>query len=331
MITLQKQKNKDFLVLNFTDIHIKDRFWHSDNVRKIIPLHIIDTLVKEVKPDLITVTGDISKSFQYDTYNAVADVLDSYGIPWAVIWGNHDSEGGYEFVDEIEQIFLSHKNFIYESGDHSLGRGNYIIGIEEEGRPVEALIMMDSHSKIDIIDENGEAQNVNAKITPAQIEWYKEQVAALKKMGYKESSLLVHMPIHAYYEAFSAALIKGLNKYEIKYDESFSPVFWNKGYEDSFGVVHQPISACPIDDGMFEVILKEDHTKNILCGHDHKTSVSIPHKGVRFTYSLRSGNSSYDTKQKVGGTMLRINADGVIKVEHLPVKVSHLAELHKKK
>ena len=331
MITLQKQKGKDFLVLNFTDIHIKSRFWHSDNVRKIIPLHIIDTLVKDIKPDLITVTGDISKSFEYDAYNGVAEVLDSYGIPWAVVWGNHDSEGGYEFIDEIEKSYFSRRNFIYESGDHSLGRGNYVIGIEEEGRPVEALIMMDSHSKIDITDENGETQNVNAKLTPEQVKWYEAQIAALKEMGYQESSLLLHIPIHAYYEAFRSALIKGLNKYEIRYEESFSPVFWNKGYEGSFGLVHDKISACPIDDGMFDVILKEGHTKNILCGHDHKTNVSIPHKGVRFTYSLRSGNSSYDTKQKVGGTLIRIDADGVSKVEHIPVKISHLEDLYKKK
>jgi len=324
MIVLNKKKDKDFLVLNFTDLHIKDRHWNSDNVRKKIPLHIINTLTEQVKPDLITVTGDISCGFQYDSYSGIADLFEGFGIPWAVIWGNHDTEDGEDSVCRVESSYLSREHFVYESGDPVLGHGNYVIGIEEEGVPVEALIMMDTHSRLEYTDDNGEIQTVNSKLTEAQKKWYSEQVSELKKRGYRESSLFIHIPIYAYLEAFESAITPGIDPYSVSYEDSFSEKIWRAGYEGSFGVMHDRITPCPFDDGMLESILQEGHTRTVLCGHDHKNSFVITYKGVRLAYSLRSGNSSYHRPQALGGTLLRIGSDGVKSVEHLPVSVSQL-------
>lgn len=329
MITLEKQKNKDFLVLNFTDIHLKDKYLNTNNPRKVIPYHIIDTLVRDVKPDLITVTGDITKSFQYESYRTIADLFESYSIPWTVVWGNHDNEGGDESVEKVESEYLLREHFVYESGDRRLGHGNYVIGITEEGRPVQALIMMDTHSDMEYINNNGEVQRVNARLTDEQILWYRAQVSELKSMGYNESSLLIHIPINAYLEAFSAALKAGVDPYEIKYGDSFSPEIWNESYAGSFGVMHDRITSYPFDDGVFDAILEEDHTKTVLCGHDHKNSFVISHRGVRFAYSLRSGNSSYQRPQALGGTLIRLSSNGVKSVEHLPVSISHLEKTNK--
>ena len=329
MITLEKQKDKDFLVLNFTDIHLKDKYLNTNNPRKVIPFHIINTLIREINPDLITVTGDITKSFQLESYRAVAEIFESYSIPWAVVWCNHDNEGGDEAVELVESEYLAREHFVYESGDRRLGHGNYVIGITEEGMPVEALIMVDTHSDMEYISDNGESQRVNARLTDEQISWYRKQVSELKSRGYNESSLLIHIPINAYLEAFDAALKSGVDPYEITYEDSFSSEYWNESYGGSFGVMHDKITSYPFDDGVFDAILEEGHTKTVLCGHDHKNSFVISHRGVRFVYSLRSGNSSYQRPQALGGTLIRISSDGVKSVEHLPVNVSRLEGLYK--
>ena len=234
MTVLKKQKDNDFIVLNFTDIHLRNKSWNNNTYKKNIVTYMMTTVIDRVKPDLITVTGDISRPHNPDAYKETAKFLDSFGIPWTVIWGNHDQEEGPDSLTEAEDIFLSSNNCLYEKGEPSLGHGNYVIGIEEDGNPIEALIMMDTHSKVDIIDENGVPEKANAKLTSTQVSWYKEQIRYLKDRGYKESSLFVHIPIFAYREAFESALLKGLNPREITYKESFSPVFWNKGYEGSF-------------------------------------------------------------------------------------------------
>ena len=319
MITLKKQKDKDFTILNLTDIHLRNKSWLNGTHKMKIVTYIIKTVIERARPDLITVTGDISKPNNAIAYGHTAEFLDSFGIPWAVVWGNHDQEEGTDSLTEAENIFMNSKYCLYERGDVALGRGNYVIGIEEEGSPIEALIMMDTHYKANLPDENGVLQKVNAKITSDQISWYKEQIASLKAAGYKESSIFIHIPIFAYREAFDAALIKGLNPREITYKESFSPVFWNKGYKGSFGVVHDKITSYPVDDGVFDAILEEDHTKTVVCGHDHKNSFVITHKGVRFIYGIRSSGVSFPDKQTSGGTVIRIGSNGVNKVEHITV------------
>ena len=179
---------------------------------------------------------------------------------------------------------------------------------------------MDTHYKVEIPDENGTLQKASAKITETQISWYKNQVEYLKEAGYKESILFIHIPIFAYREAFEKALLKGLNPKEIKYKESHSPVFWNKGYEGSFGVVHDKISSHPIDDGVFDAILEENHTKTVICGHDHKNSLVTTYKGVRLAYGLRSSGVSFPDKQPSGGTVIKIGTDGVKEIEHIMIE-----------
>ena len=324
MQILQKQKDKDFLVLNFSDIHLRNKYWNENYPQKLIGLHIMKTLIEEVKPDLITVTGDLASYAQWDAYNGLADFFDSFNIPWSVVWGNHDNEAGQEPVAEVEKLFHARKNFVYEAGDPALGQGNFIIGIEEEGRPVEALRMMDSHARVPFTLEDGTVKNAYAKLFPQQIEWYKEQISELKAKGYKESSLLLHIPIFAYTEAFYSAILKGLDPQEIRFEESGNPVFWNKGYEGCHGLMHGKIRTHLADEGMFDAILEGGHTKTILCGHDHKNNFVVKHKGVQFAYTTKTGSGKYSTKNLVGGTVIRISSEGVEEIIQKPVKIAHL-------
>ena len=47
-----------------------------------------------------------------------------------------------------------------------MGNGNYVIAIEEEGKIVEALIMMDSHDRVEYVREGREEKTADAKLIP---------------------------------------------------------------------------------------------------------------------------------------------------------------------
>ena len=88
--TLYVEDNKDFVILNFTDFQL------HDGKSTYTAFDIIDTLVDNYHPDLITVLGDTAEDDgTYGTkvnFKAIVDHIDALGIPWAPVYGNHDND-----------------------------------------------------------------------------------------------------------------------------------------------------------------------------------------------------------------------------------------------
>ena len=312
MFRIEKRKGVDFTVLNLSDPQISDiNLYEQDRIYNVM-VNTVKELVDREKPDLITVSGDISYgSGPMDTYVFFADFVDSFGIPWSVVWGNHDNQGGQDCNDSMEKIIKSRKNCIYERGDEKLGNGNYVIVIEEENVSVEAIIMMDTHNVMPYKD-----RSVWARLYPEQVQWYRETVAQLKEKGCKDTTLIMHIPIFEYRLALAAA-VKDQEEYKkLGIADVENANIWNHGYESSFGVFHEEISSYPEDDGMMKAIIEGGSTKNIISGHDHVNNFSILHNGVRFTYALKTGPGCYWEAELNGGTVLKIGQSGVKSLYH---------------
>ena len=89
IVKVKKDKEKDFVILNLTDTHFGDY-----DYRRFTALGVSFTarqLVRKLKPDLITVSGDIvcTESTIYSV-KRFTDLMESFGVPWAPIFGNHD-------------------------------------------------------------------------------------------------------------------------------------------------------------------------------------------------------------------------------------------------
>ena len=316
MLTLKKQPDRDFLVLNLTDPQLDNEEWAEGTRHRRILEHTLAELVERVKPDLITVSGDISWAGEHDAYKHFADLIDSYQIPWAPVWGNHDDQGGPEEINYVVDLFTSYANCIYEKGDPAMGNGNYIIRIEENGKPVSALVMIDSHDHSPWVNPQGETEREWAKLDPVQLVWYREQIEALKAEGCEDSAIILHIPIYAYREAAAAAFREGFDLKAIKPEESFGHACWNAGYEDSFGVMYEGICSYPEDEGMMDLICELGSTRHVVCGHDHVNSFVINYRGVKLIYGLKTGIGCYANDLLNGGTVLRIGSKGICEVRH---------------
>lgn len=101
---LQFRANGEFKILQFTDLH-----YILDDPKAEVALQCIDELIQSEKPDLIVCTGDnIWGKPGLPGMRRVTDHISQFGIPFAILFGNHDcADGGASheaYYDQIRQV-----------------------------------------------------------------------------------------------------------------------------------------------------------------------------------------------------------------------------------
>ena len=326
MIFIEKDPNRDFLILNFSDPQLTDSEWNED--AGAIVTGTVKELTERVRPDLITLSGDLAWAGHRDSYARLADLMESCGVPWAPVFGNHDNQNGQEEVDSTLEIFSARKGFLFERGDPSLGCGNYVIAITEGGKPLHAVFMTDTHNLKPAVSPEGEAYKDWSDLNAEQIAWYEKTAAALKADGCPETTVIMHIPCYSFRQAFAAALKPGIDPLSVDPTDGAQTECWNEGYEDSFGVAFDGVSSYPVDNGFLDSVIAVGSTKTIICGHNHTTDFSVPYRGVRHVFSLKVGPGCFWDEKLNGGTVVRIDSNGHAEARHEfvdPVKFMKLS------
>ena len=92
-----------FKILQLTDIHLGEATftdWGPEQDRK--SLLVLDSVIPAEKPDLIVLSGDqltannVGQKNATSYYSLLGNHLSKYGIPWCLIFGNHD-DAPFEF------------------------------------------------------------------------------------------------------------------------------------------------------------------------------------------------------------------------------------------
>ena len=103
--------------------------WTPENNEKNLYSHI-RYLINETNPDLIIITGDIIYGEFDDAGTSLLEFIgfmDSFAIPWAPVFGNHDNESAKGIDWQCEQLWRS-KYCLFSRGNVH-GNGNYTVGI----------------------------------------------------------------------------------------------------------------------------------------------------------------------------------------------------------
>ena len=326
MFRIQKPKDRDFIILNLTDIHADNCDWSPDHKYHAPLVTTIRQTIERVKPDLITLSGDYAWAGQYESYIHLGKLIEEYNTPWTLIWGNHDQDKGYGILDRVIESLKQFEHLIYENGPEELGRGNFVIAICEGEKIVEGLIMMDTHDRVKFINKDGKEDWGWGKVFPNQIEWYRENVCKLTDLGCKETMVITHQPIYAYKLAVKNALKDGIDIKSISVADALKGEHFKDGYDTSFGINYEDVCCFKEDEGFFDVIKELDSTKNCLCGHDHVNFSSIVYEGVRFTFGLKAGRGAYWRPDLSGGTAITVSSEGITNIRHEFVDVAHLVK-----
>lgn len=300
---VEKNPDEDFIILNLADIQLKDDLVFEDRGDKTAKM--IDDLIRETEPDLITLTGD--NAWGTIAYIELIKQIDAYGIPWAPVMGNHD---GQCCINEFWAAYLLFKaeNCLFEFGPENMGYGNYIINITENGKIIHTLFMVDTHNNAEFTLEDGSTVSGYDHLWDNQIEWYKWAVNGISEItgNTVESSVFLHIPLCEYKDAWSKAY--GSDEVGTLAPE-LAPA--------AIGVNGEGVCCPPVNNGFFDVCKELGSTKNIFAGHDHANNFQIYHEGIRLNYMLKTGYGAYYTDGLVGGTVISIDSGGAAYAEHL--------------
>ena len=297
--TLQKEEGKPFKILQLTDLQLDVPFKDKTYLRSSI-----EKMVTENDPDLIVLTGDnvagVLMHFHIDT---VVSLMDSFGIPWAVVFGNHDREFGNN-LNYQAQKFLDAEHCLFDVGPASVdGLGNYVIQVEENGHAVYSLFMLDSHGEI-----YTDTEKYFDALKPSQVQWYADNVEAIRQQeGHTVPSMaFFHIPVPEYHIAYNLA--------ESGSDEA----------ELLAGTRRENECVSRDNSGFFDVF-RENGGTHMFAGHDHTNNYIVRYQGVTLAYGTKTGDYSGYDENSLGGTLITIgnaDTDYSVTVEHLPVPLT---------
>ena len=307
--TVEKTRD-DFKILMFTDTQLWANLFKNKECYEQM-----DALVEKVQPDLITLPGDVLSAFasRFSINNFIKHI-DSYGVLWAPVYGNHDNEIPTNTLNWQTDKYMSSKYCIMQKGPSNLyGCGNYVINITENNTPIYSLFMLDNGRYIKYEDENtGETYSKEVYMGYEQIAWYEWNVK-----GIEESAGRI-VPSMTFSHFAQPEFNEAVEKYGIK-DE-------NGGYtipeEYGFGYCSYLPSAAPVNSGFVDKCKELGSTKYIFCGHDHENNASITYDSITYTYGLKTGPSPvpWNYAKQTGGTLITITGSGEeqnVDIEHI--------------
>ncbi|MDR2867159.1 MAG: metallophosphoesterase [Acholeplasmatales bacterium] len=257
-------------ILILTDIH----FYGTGDYKS--QRYLTNTITKQ-SPELIIIVGDSCFTpLNYQAYQELIKFFDSFKIPWAPIFGNHDNFGPAS--KKVLSDLLERSTYcLYQYGPNNFqGAGNYVLNISVAKEIKHSLILMDSHT---------EAISANPGLEPLQVMWYAWIIHGLQSQVNPDiiSSLFVHVPINEYNDAWQW----GTHLYGDKGEASCVPA---------------------VNSGIFEVIKSLGSTKNIISGHDHYNNFIVNYQGIDFIYATKSAYGSYYDTSVMGCLVFTLNS-----------------------
>lgn len=307
--SLTKNNDHPFKVLQLTDLHIGGGY--LSRYEDMQALTIAYQLIQRTKPDLIVITGDLVCSKAHislsknnlNSIRLISEVLEKIGIPYAITFGNHDSEpkATHRRRALAEYLMSQEKCLMVETKEteNISGFSNYLIKLKNaDGTLNSVLYMLDSNEYL-----YKDKRKTYDFIHDDQVEWYKNQVERIKLEENRmiSSHIYMHIPIREFDEAWDAAI--NAQKNAVYY----------------YGSKNENVSCSKIDSKLFETALELGSTKGIFCGHDHLNDYSVEYKGIRLTYGQAIDCILYakNLSEHKGATLLRISDDGSFNIRGL--------------
>lgn len=319
----ESKKNEKIKILQITDIQIIDseqmrtpdrlrkdeiNAWSPDKFDENFGNHL-KSLIAQSRPDMIFITGDMVYGSFDDSgriFERFCNFVDSFCIPWACVFGNHDNETN-RGVDWQCDLLENTKYGMFKRGNVS-GNGNYMVGICAGDEIVRVIHMLDSHGCLS-----------KAGICQDQLELVKENAELVNKTQNKNvpAFIAMHYPTEEYRVA---ELSKG---YMTEERESYVIGVDVDAKDDDFGSKVQNFKKVnPVCTPGFMDTVKECNVQAVFAGHFHSVNTCITYEGVKWVMGLKTGQYDYHNPGQLGGTLITIENEEFT-VSHLPALVNY--------
>lgn len=282
------RENNTFTIAQFTDVHWND--WgepgldsERENTRS---RELMQMVIREEQPDLVVFTGDVITAGRCNdpvkSFRAAVSVVEEHQVPWAVVFGNHDTEAQITRQELMEAV-TEHRYAVAEPGpDEISGVGNYIIQIQDaDGKTGAVLYFFDSGNMSCIPHVKGYDW-----IRGDQVDWYeRESVRLTAQNGGSPLPGLafLHIPLPEYREVWER---------EVCYGHKYEEV------------------CCPqVNSGLFSAMVERGDVMGTFVGHDHINDYTGWLHGIRLCYGRATGFNTYGREGfPRGARMIRLHA-----------------------
>ncbi len=313
-------KKDEIRILQITDMQVIDSSQQrshdrlrEDEYLKWLPetkeenlYRYIRELIARTSPDLIIITGDITYGEFDDSGKSLEEFvafMDSFEIPWAPVYGNHDNET-YIGIEKQNAMYENSKFGLFKKGE-VFGNGNYSIGLSFDGVLSRVICMMDSNGCGKLHIPQGFRED--------QLEWLKQTANRCAVPLF----CCFHIPTEDFSNAYISAGYQNAAdtndawlSYELSRDKIARKGDFGKKDECFRGYAD---SIMPT--------LKESRVDGVFAGHYHKINLSVVHEGIRFTMGLKTGLYDYHDREAMGGTLISVSRDGfAVKHEYCKIE-----------
>lgn len=267
---------------NFNIVQLSDLHWSTmtDVVgqREYLKNLIFSIIEEKGSIDLIELTGDQFMLFNMDVVKDLIDILESFSIPYAITWGNHDREGTAHPNWIIEQFKNApHCLYTQVDNDNVYGTSNYVINLIDEFNVCKwQIVNLDSGT--DYAKDSLSLGMTYDYIRQDQAEWWKAEHDLVGD----------DVPVIAYYHIPQYETELAWLEYKNS-GESYSSKQKFFKYE-GFG-------SCNFNKIPYFYNLAKDHgLKGIFMGHCHSNDWTTEYNGVVLGCGVKTGKELYYAK-----------------------------------
>lgn len=268
-------------------------------------------------PSPVLRLGDGAKNCE-DTLRTLLAPVEATGIPFVVVFGNHDYEAPISIREQVK-IFESYDNCLAVSfGKNSTEDGAFVLPIYPKGSelPAMALYFFDSGSYL----ANGDYDTVSAE----QVAWYNEQSAAFRAANDNQalpSAAFCHIPVPEVYQLLTEVpkgtkgALKGVGVGKGKYYVPNETAIFT-------GEVNEAPCPSSENNGLFDAYLANGDMFLTVNGHDHINSFIGSVESVDIANAPGSSYTSYGAEDTRGVRLFRFSEHNVRDYETLHVLYS---------
>lgn len=317
-----KQKNElkfgtdgKFRILHLTDIHQVMPEMDDDEDRSIPEnkcnetINVIEKAIERTNPDFIVLGGDnINGFWQEFTYDLVEQTIDAItapirarNIPFAAVFGNHDSEIKHFFREFQMMLYMRYDNFcgcLNQEQVYGCGNCNITVNGSRSERPAFNIWLIDSNDYP--YDSCGKKLDGYDCVHADQIDWYERTAQRLKAENGGEALpaiLFQHIPV-----AQELDLLTEADENEPNCFEKDGKRYTLKSENYISGVIRErPCTPANGDRAQFESWKKQGDIVAAFFGHDHLNDFAVELDGIKLIQTFAAG---YHTYGNVGGGRL---------------------------
>jgi 3',5'-cyclic AMP phosphodiesterase CpdA len=278
--TNHKNASLSFKILQIADLHYSGDPTTSCNdvpdgmksrdCSEALMTKFVNELLDLEKPDFVAFTGDnvqvYSKRLRQAAIDIVTKGVEERGIPFAVIFGNHDDERGFT-REQMMKMYVKKPHAYSRRGPLNVdGVGNYELNLQapvdgpwgKKGSDVFRMYFLDSGA---YPDDRTTPNHVSKYdwIRPRQIAYYRQLSNAHAAMNNRVPAIMFfHIPLPEY-EMDTASL-------------------------RTVGDHKEGVASSGINSNLFSSLAEIGEVKATFCGHDHVNDYCYKREGVHLCY-----------------------------------------------